>query len=184
MSKAGSDIIDHVLQRKERRWVPSPEKDFLLLLANRSSCLVAVSLFKHRHVIDMIATHPAYWRRGHASLMMDWLIELAKLDATGLAVTATPMGKMLFTSKGFFEKQIVRIPGYELHPQPIFGWLGLSDMTKEQPSATQTAAIIRIYQILSYLALLWPVAFSFSLFRSDTDTEKAMQARFTKEHGS
>ena len=43
------------------------------------------------------------------------------------------MGKMFFTSQGFKEAKVVEIPGYEAHPDPIFAWLGLLDIKKNQP---------------------------------------------------
>ncbi|KAH6709013.1 hypothetical protein BKA61DRAFT_677917 [Leptodontidium sp. MPI-SDFR-AT-0119] len=47
-------------------------------------------IFKGRMAIDMMVTHPAYWRSGHATLIARWFIELAKLDGIGLGVAGLP----------------------------------------------------------------------------------------------
>lgn len=79
--------------------------------------------FKDRMVIDMMVTHPAYWRKGHATTVTDWFLELAKLDGIGLGVAGAPMGKVFFSHIGFKEAKTVEIPGYEAHPSPhMSGW--------------------------------------------------------------
>ena len=78
-------------------------------------------------VIDMMVTHPAYWRNGHARLITDWFVDLARLDQVGLGVAAAPMGKIFFKKVGFQKVKEVEIPGYEAHPTPIYAWLGHLD---------------------------------------------------------
>lgn len=103
-----------------------------------------VETFKGRMVIDMMVTHPAYWRRGHATLITEWFIELAKLDGIGLGVAGAPMGKIFFAAQGFKEAKTVEIPGYEMHPEPIFAWLGVLNVTKEEPDATRADASVEL----------------------------------------
>ena len=82
-------------------------------------------------VIDMMVTHPAYWRRGHATTMTNWFVELAKQDRIGLGVAGAPMGKVFFANIGFKEAKTVEIPGYEDHPNPVYAWLGLLNVTHD-----------------------------------------------------
>lgn len=86
-------------------------------------------------VIDMMATHPAYWRRGHATVITNWFLALAKQDDSGLAVAGAPIGKVFFGHVGFKELKTVEIPGYEAHPKPIYAWLGLLDQSSNEPMA-------------------------------------------------
>lgn len=95
-------------------------------------------------VIDMIVTHPAYWRKGHATLMTEWFIELAKLDGIELGVAGAPMGKMLFTAQGFKEAKTVEIPGYDIHPELIFIWLGLLTATNEERDVTRAETSVEL----------------------------------------
>lgn len=82
-------------------------------------------------VIDMIVTHPAYWRHGHGSHLTNWFFDLSAEDSVGLGVAGVPMGKLLFQHLGFEEVETVTIPGYEEHPDPIEAWLGIRDAKKE-----------------------------------------------------
>ncbi len=74
-----------------------------------------------------MVTHPAYWHRGHASELTKWCIRLAEIDNIGLGVSAAPIGRELFHSLGFVEKEIVEIEGYEDHPNTISLWIGVYD---------------------------------------------------------
>ncbi|KAK4233113.1 hypothetical protein C8A03DRAFT_39202 [Achaetomium macrosporum] len=88
-----------------------------------------VETFRVRMVIDMMVTHPAYLRRAHARTMTNWFVELAKQDCIGLGVAGAPMGKVFFGHLGFEEAKTVEIQGYEAHPNPIYAWLGLLNVT-------------------------------------------------------
>jgi GNAT superfamily N-acetyltransferase len=79
-------------------------------------------------VIDVMVTHPAYWRRGHATTLTNWFVQLAKQDGTGLGVAGAPMGKVFFGHAGFKEAKTVEFLGCEDHPNPIYAWLGLLDV--------------------------------------------------------
>lgn len=41
------------------------------------------------------------------------------------------MGKALFTDLGFKEAEVVQVPGYVDHPDPLEVWPGLCDAKKE-----------------------------------------------------
>jgi len=71
--------------------------------------------------------HPAYWHRGHASELTTWCMRLAEINNVGIGVSATPVGRKLFHSLGFVEKEIVEIEGYEDHPNSISLWIGVYD---------------------------------------------------------
>ncbi|KAK3337585.1 hypothetical protein B0T19DRAFT_413124 [Cercophora scortea] len=74
-------------------------------------------------VIDMMVTHPAYWSKGHATTVTNWILDLARLDRSVLGVAGAPMGKVFFSGIGFEEVKTVEIPGYKAHPKPIYAWL-------------------------------------------------------------
>lgn len=95
--------------------------------------------FAGRMVIDMMVTHPAYWRTGHATMATDWYQRLAEEDGLGIGVSAAPMGRALFEKMGFKENQTIEIPGYEEHPDPIYAWLGLWDPTGKDAQDRQAA---------------------------------------------
>ncbi len=61
--------------------------------------------------------------------MTNWFVELAKQDGIGLGVAGAPMGKVFFANIGFKEAKTIEIPGYEDHPNPIYAWLGLWNVT-------------------------------------------------------
>lgn len=79
-----------------------------------------------------MVTHPAYWRKSHASHVIKWFLDLAKQDHVGLGVAAAPMGKVFFSHVGFQEVKEVEIPGYEAHPDPVYAWLGRLNYVDEQ----------------------------------------------------
>lgn len=76
----------------------------------------------------MMATHPAYWRKGHASATTKWFLALSELDHVGVGVAGAPMGKIFFSSLGFEESSTVEIPGYPEHLESVFAWLGLREV--------------------------------------------------------
>lgn len=78
----------------------------------------------------MIAVHPAYWRRGHATSLVEWATQLADIDNIPLGVDAAPMSVSIMKRAGFAEKETVLVPGYDRHPQPIRTWIGLRPSSK------------------------------------------------------
>ncbi|KAJ8132955.1 hypothetical protein O1611_g675 [Lasiodiplodia mahajangana] len=99
-----------------------------------------VKTFKHHFVIDMMVTHPAYWRRGHASAITKWYLDLSGMDQVGIGVAGAPMGKVFFSSLGFEESSTVEIPGYPEHPKSVFAWLGLREV--ENTNSTSTLGVV------------------------------------------
>ncbi|KAI1123612.1 hypothetical protein F5Y10DRAFT_280787 [Nemania abortiva] len=97
-----------------------------------------VETFKHHVVIDMMATHPAYWRRGHASATTEWCLSLSQLDHVGIGVAGAPLGKIFFSSLGFKESSTVEIPGYSEHPKSVFAWLGLREVKDTSSKSAQS----------------------------------------------
>ena len=72
--------------------------------------------------ITSVCVHPAYWRSGHGESLAKWCIELGDTDGIPLCVSASPLGHKLFSKMGFNGKELVIIPGYEKHPEPIDIW--------------------------------------------------------------
>ncbi|KAI0109471.1 hypothetical protein GGR51DRAFT_558161 [Nemania sp. FL0031] len=100
-----------------------------------------VETFKHHFVIDMMVTHPAYWRRGHASATTKWYLELSELDHVGIGVSGAPMGKIFFSSLGFKESSTVEVPGYPEHPESVFAWLGLREARGTSSTSIQCVVL-------------------------------------------
>lgn len=88
--------------------------------------------FSGRLEISTMVVHPAYWQRGHASELTRWCTALAEVDHTGIGVSATPMGRKLFSHMGFKEKEVVDIEGYSGHPESISLWIGVRDPDMEE----------------------------------------------------
>ncbi|KAI4686781.1 hypothetical protein J4E81_008442 [Alternaria sp. BMP 2799] len=83
--------------------------------------------FKNRMVIDMMTTHPAYWRQGHATDINKWFAALADMDGEETGVAGAPMGKIFFAKHGFKEVENVEVPGYKAHEKPVYAWLGVRE---------------------------------------------------------
>jgi GNAT superfamily N-acetyltransferase len=49
----------------------------------------------------MLVVHPAYWRRGHGTALLDWGMQLGSLDLVKQGVIAADMGEKLYLSKGY-----------------------------------------------------------------------------------
>jgi N-acetylglutamate synthase-like GNAT family acetyltransferase len=49
----------------------------------------------------MVVVHPAYWRRGHGTTLVNWGKSLADLDRIGKGVVAADMGEKLYASLGY-----------------------------------------------------------------------------------
>ena len=55
----------------------------------------------------MLVVHPAYWRRGHGTVLLEWGLELVHLDYTKQGVIAADMGEKLYLSKGYKKLDMV-----------------------------------------------------------------------------
>ncbi|PSN63811.1 hypothetical protein BS50DRAFT_89484 [Corynespora cassiicola Philippines] len=71
--------------------------------------------------LSTLAVHPAYWRRGHASRLLDWCTRLADLEDAPLGVSAAPMGARLAVKAGFEERELIRIEPSSMHPDALCG---------------------------------------------------------------
>lgn len=54
-------------------------------------------------VIELVAIHPAYWRRGHGKALLNWGIALAESEGVKTGVAANTLGVGLYLSMGFVE---------------------------------------------------------------------------------
>ncbi|KAH0543410.1 hypothetical protein FGG08_002268 [Glutinoglossum americanum] len=60
-------------------------------------------------IVDMLAVHPVYQRRGHGRALVEWGIQLARLDGLGVGTVASNMGELLFGAMGFRGVERVRV---------------------------------------------------------------------------
>ncbi|KAI0187131.1 hypothetical protein EV127DRAFT_437409 [Xylaria flabelliformis] len=51
---------------------------------------------KGYQLMDMLVVHPAYWRRGHGTSLVEWGMALADLDQVDQGVVAAEMGEHLY----------------------------------------------------------------------------------------
>ncbi|CAH0020749.1 unnamed protein product [Clonostachys rhizophaga] len=64
--------------------------------------------FKGHQLVDMVVVHPAYWRRGHGTLLVKWGKALAEIDRVVQGVIAADMGEKLYTCLGYGKLDDVR----------------------------------------------------------------------------
>lgn len=57
----------------------------------------------------MVVVHPAYWRRGHGTTLVEWGKSLADLDRMEQDVVAADMGEKLYTSLGYQKLDEVKV---------------------------------------------------------------------------
>ncbi|KAK7415053.1 hypothetical protein QQX98_006191 [Neonectria punicea] len=57
--------------------------------------------FQGHQLMDMVVVHPAYWKRGHGTSLVEWGKALADMDRVGQGVIAADMGEKLYTSLGY-----------------------------------------------------------------------------------
>ncbi|KAH9865061.1 hypothetical protein IAQ61_009007 [Plenodomus lingam] len=108
----------------------------------RDQCALSVELYnratqpaKSRYLngkmrLSTLAVAPAYWRRGHATRLVDFYTQLADSDAAILGVSATPRGALVTERAGFSRCELVHVkrppaPGRlqcEDSPPDMAGW--------------------------------------------------------------
>jgi N-acetylglutamate synthase-like GNAT family acetyltransferase len=59
--------------------------------------------------LRMMVTHPDYWRRGAAHLLVDWGVKLATEKKVAIVMFSSPMGKALYETFGFRELAKVHV---------------------------------------------------------------------------
>ncbi|ATY60503.1 Acyl-N-acyltransferase [Cordyceps militaris] len=70
--------------------------------------------------MNMVAVHPAYWRRGHGTKLVNWSISLCKLDNVTQGVSAAEMGANLYKGLGYTFICKVEADGDEDDPEGVF----------------------------------------------------------------
>jgi len=79
--------------------------------------------FQGRMVIELVAIHPAYWRRGHARSLLSWGIAVAESEEVKTGVVANNRGLGLYISMGFKEVLRFSIQDEDEPPNVISGIL-------------------------------------------------------------
>ena len=69
--------------------------------------------------VERLVVHPAYWRRGHASALINFGNELAKLERVDQGVLASSMGAAVFAHAGYALVAKCHVPGDDKWPE---GW--------------------------------------------------------------
>ncbi|MCJ1448074.1 MAG: hypothetical protein MMC23_008587 [Stictis urceolatum] len=75
--------------------------------------------FKGLVELDMLATHPAYWGRGHGSKLVRWGLEYSRLNGVGQGVVGPPMGMRVYLKSGFVLKDKMTWDGDEITPEGL-----------------------------------------------------------------
>lgn len=70
--------------------------------------------------MNMLAVHPAYWKRGHGTELVNWGIDLCKLDDATQGVSAADMGASLYKNLGYTFVCKVEADGDEDDPEGVF----------------------------------------------------------------
>ncbi|KAH7398987.1 hypothetical protein DE146DRAFT_745592 [Phaeosphaeria sp. MPI-PUGE-AT-0046c] len=95
----------------------------------RDQCSEALDIYetvtrppKTKHLADKmrlntIAVLPRYWRRGHATRLVNFCTQIADLDDALLGVSAAPHGAVVAARAGFEECETVRIKRLAKHEQ-------------------------------------------------------------------
>ncbi|KAI9150894.1 Taurine hydroxylase-like protein SAT17 [Paramyrothecium foliicola] len=68
----------------------------------RASAAAKRKHLRGHYILEMLVTHPAYWKRGHATSLIEHSIEYTSMGAK-LGVNAAGMGQSLYISLGFKE---------------------------------------------------------------------------------
>jgi hypothetical protein len=67
-------------------------------------------------MVGMTVTHPAYWGKGHATVLMKWFTDLADMDKEVIGVNAVGLGALFFPRCGFELKEETEVKGYGQYP--------------------------------------------------------------------
>jgi GNAT superfamily N-acetyltransferase len=68
----------------------------------------------------MVVVHPAYWNRGHGTMLVKWATQLNDIDKVKQSVSAAGMGKKLYTRLKFQEICRITADGDEDDPEGVF----------------------------------------------------------------
>jgi N-acetylglutamate synthase-like GNAT family acetyltransferase len=61
-------------------------------------------------ICDKLVIHPAYWRRGHGTALIEWGMQLSKTDAISQGVMPSHAGENNFFKLGFEKIDTIRVP--------------------------------------------------------------------------
>lgn len=67
----------------------------------------------------MLVVHPAYWKRGHGTKLVNWGKELTSLDRVKQGVIAADMGEKLYLSKGYQKLDVITATDEDDNEQQI-----------------------------------------------------------------
>ncbi|OAA74023.1 Acyl-CoA N-acyltransferase [Cordyceps fumosorosea ARSEF 2679] len=84
-----------------------------------------VDTLKQKHCrgysfMELLAVHPAYWRRGHGIRLVTWSANLSQLDVVNQGVIATPMAEKLFKGLEYILIDRRKVPGDQDDPEGAF----------------------------------------------------------------
>ena len=97
------------------------------MLSKKNSLLIYFVLrwLADRTKVGMTVTHPAYWNKGHAGVLVRWFTDLADVDKQGVGVNAVGLGTKFFPHCGFTLKEEVDVKEYDRHPDNFKTWVGI-----------------------------------------------------------
>ena len=81
--------------------------------------------------LQILGTHPDYMRRGFGASLVHWGISVAKQDKLVVPLTASPMGKLLYSRLGFETLGQIVIQVRE-EPEMVFLVIMVLDAKKEE----------------------------------------------------
>jgi GNAT superfamily N-acetyltransferase len=77
--------------------------------------------------VDMLAVHPAYWRRGHGTALLKEAAKLADIEQVPLGIAAVEMGVKNCERNGFKNCEVIKVDGYSQHPGSFKVWIGVRE---------------------------------------------------------
>ncbi|KAF2848871.1 hypothetical protein T440DRAFT_500269 [Plenodomus tracheiphilus IPT5] len=125
----------------------------------RDQCAVAMELYntatqpaklQHLHGkmrLSTLAVAPAYWRRGHASRLVDFCTQLADSDEAILGVSATPRGALVVKRAGFSRCELVHVK----HPT-ISGKLGDEAFLDDAGLEAQATTDVQLWSVTAHIS--------------------------------
>ena len=81
-------------------------------------------------MVDMLAVHPAYWRRGHGITLLKEAAKIAEQEKVPLGIVAVEMGVKNCKRTGFKECEVVEVKGYSRHPGSFKAWIGIRELNR------------------------------------------------------
>ncbi|KAF1916881.1 hypothetical protein BDU57DRAFT_517268 [Ampelomyces quisqualis] len=121
--KPGSCYVSHLQPAGYNDLRCGPRSEY----RKRDQCPEAVEIYeavtsrpKSLHLankmrLSTLAVLPMYWRRGHATRLVNFCTQLADLDEALLGISATPQGALVAAKVGFEECEIVRVKKMPRH---------------------------------------------------------------------